>query len=431
MVLTETLIEAENVGRKFARNWNIIRKYGLRQAVHNLLGRPWKEGELLPGEFWALKDVSFKLQRGESVGIMGLNGAGKSTLLKIIAGLLLPSRGAVRVRGTLDSLIELGTGFHPALSGRENVFIRCAFKGMPPRKTRRVFEEIVEFAELEEFIDMPFTNYSSGMKARLGFATAIFGNPDILIVDEVLSVGDFTFRQKCLDRMNRLKERSAILFVSHAFSAVRMFCDRGIVLHHGAKIYDGTVEDAIEVLRAQEEIRRPQKGHPALDAEEEDEERGREVWGPVYHNPEKVTDVRFAWTDEDGNETDEFFRDRKICLQYSFRLLYRPNNLLMGIPLWNSKDEMITAFASDVEGVRLRIGPDGEVRGRVEIDSPLNRDRYYGVLAICDGPEFISRSHLPPLTVTGAHGRLYGSVRVPHRWVQETPGAEATPSAGQ
>ena len=416
MVFNEVLVDVNNLWRKFPRSMDWARRYGMRQVMNNLIGRPGMDGELRPGEFWAVKDVSFKLERGETLAILGLNGAGKSTVLKVIAGLMLPSRGEVRTRGSMDSLIELGTGFHPALSGRENVFIRCAFNGMNRAQTARMFEQIVEFAELREFIDMPVKNYSSGMYARLGFATAIFGRPDVLLVDEVLAVGDFTFRQKCMDKMNELKKHSAIVFVSHSFGQVRMFCDRGIVLGGGAKLFEGTAERAIDKLIEHEHTLERHR-QAKLDKQRNVAATTVDaVLGPTFHNPDKIADVSCAWAGEHGEERNEFLRTDTIYLRYAFRLLYEPANCLIGVPVWNSNDELVTAFASDFQNVRFQIDRDGWVRGALVIEGRFNSGAFRAAIAIHDGAACLHRQHMPALNITGAHPRLLGSVQLAHRW---------------
>jgi ABC-2 type transport system ATP-binding protein len=201
-------------------------------------------------EFEALHDVSCAVQQGETVGILGHNGSGKSTLLKCIAGILTPTSGQVRVRGRLASLLELGAGFHPELSGRENVYINAAFYGMPRREIDRRFDDIVGFAELQQFIDEPVKHYSSGMYVRLGFAVAVNLEPDVLLVDEVLAVGDELFQAKCLGRIRQFQDEGrTIVFVTHDAATVRQVCDRAIVLDHGRLVLDGLPGDAIRTFR--------------------------------------------------------------------------------------------------------------------------------------------------------------------------------------
>lgn len=201
-------------------------------------------------EFEALAGVGAEISTGETIGIIGHNGSGKSTLLKCIAGIITPDRGQVRVRGRLTSLLELGAGFHPDLTGRDNVYINAAFYGMGRREIDRIFDAIVDFAELDRFIDEPVKHYSSGMYVRLGFAVAVNLDPDVLLVDEVLAVGDEVFQNKCLSRIKQFqREGRTIVFVTHDAETVRRVCDRALVLDHGRLVLDGEPGEAIRVFR--------------------------------------------------------------------------------------------------------------------------------------------------------------------------------------
>jgi ABC-2 type transport system ATP-binding protein len=201
-------------------------------------------------EFEALRAIDVTVEQGETVGILGHNGSGKSTLLKCIAGILTPTTGEVRVRGRLASLLELGAGFHPDLTGRENVYINAAFYGMGRKEIDRVLDDIVDFAELAQFIDEPVKHYSSGMYVRLGFAVAVNLDPDVLLVDEVLAVGDEAFQVKCLSRIKQFQaEGRTIVFVTHAAETARQICDRALVLDHGRLVLDGETGKAIRVFR--------------------------------------------------------------------------------------------------------------------------------------------------------------------------------------
>lgn len=198
-------------------------------------------------EFWALKDVSFDIRQGDRVGIIGRNGAGKSTLLKILSRITEPTTGKVSIKGRVASLLEVGTGFHPELTGRENIFLNGAILGMGKMEIKRKFDEIVAFAEVEKFLDTPVKRYSSGMYVRLAFAVAAHLEPEILIVDEVLAVGDAQFQKKCMGRMETVgKEGRTILFVSHNMAAIKTLCSTGIVLSKGQMIFQGGIEGAVD-----------------------------------------------------------------------------------------------------------------------------------------------------------------------------------------
>lgn len=198
-------------------------------------------------EFWALRNVSFEVERGTALGIVGRNGSGKSTLLQIIAGTLTPSEGEVRVVGRVSALLELGSGFNPEFTGRENVFLNGAILGIPRTEMERRFDDIAAFAEIGEYIDQPVKTYSSGMYARLAFAVAISVDPDILIVDEILAVGDMGFQQKCLSRLREMRDNGlTLLYVSHSPDAVKSVCDRGLFLVRGQAVYFGGAGEAVD-----------------------------------------------------------------------------------------------------------------------------------------------------------------------------------------
>lgn len=233
----DIIIEVNNVSRCFnlaRERVDSLKEYFVRKI----------KGNLHFEEFWALNDVSFKVERGESVGLIGLNGSGKSTMLKVIAGVLKPTKGSVLVRGSVAPLIELGAGFDPDLTARENIFLNGALLGHSREVMREAYDDIVEFAELRDFMDVPVKNFSSGMNSRLAFSIATIGNPDILIVDEVLAVGDSKFQQKCIDRIFEMMDRgTTVLFVSHSIKQVEMVCKKVVWLDHGIlKDYGDTQE---------------------------------------------------------------------------------------------------------------------------------------------------------------------------------------------
>ena len=201
-------------------------------------------------DFWALRDVTFDVPDGSFLGLVGHNGSGKTTLLKCIAGILRPTAGTIRYRGRLAALLELGAGFHPELTGRENVYLNASFLGLSRLETAKVYDEIVGFAELEDFMDNQVKFYSSGMLVRLGFAVAVHVDPEIFLIDEVLAVGDESFQRRCLERVRRFQgEGRTIVLVSHALDTVRQECDRAVMLEHGRVVKEGTPEGVVRELR--------------------------------------------------------------------------------------------------------------------------------------------------------------------------------------
>jgi lipopolysaccharide transport system ATP-binding protein len=253
----EPILEIRGVSKQYRLGERRSRKTGnIRELVQHTLMAPVRaitdrkkprvtKEELY--EFWALKDVSFNVNQGDVVGIIGRNGAGKSTLLKILSRITSPTEGTVTLRGRLASLLEVGTGFHPELTGRENIFLNGAVLGMRKAEIIKRFDEIVSFAEVEKFLDTPVKHYSSGMYVRLAFAVAAHLNPEILVVDEVLAVGDLSFQKKCLGKMGEVSRGGrTVLFVSHNMAAMENLCSRGIVLHQGVLHFDGAAKDAIQ-----------------------------------------------------------------------------------------------------------------------------------------------------------------------------------------
>lgn len=252
--MSDTVIRVENLSKKYIIRHQQAQQYtALRDVIADgvkSIGRRLSGAKQDPAmgstqeEFWALKDVSFEVKQGDRVGIIGRNGAGKSTLLKILSRITEPTSGSISIRGRVASLLEVGTGFHPELSGRENIFLNGAILGMGKAEIKKKFDEIVDFAEVEKFIDTPVKHYSSGMYVRLAFAVAAHLESDLLIVDEVLAVGDASFQKKCLGKMGDVatKERKTILFVSHNMTVMESLCSEGFLLDNGQLICNDNIQ---------------------------------------------------------------------------------------------------------------------------------------------------------------------------------------------
>jgi lipopolysaccharide transport system ATP-binding protein len=245
--MSETLVKVENVSKKFCRSLRRSLWYGMQDLGNELVGRAHGgDGSLRPDEFWAVNDVSFELKRGECLGLIGRNGAGKTTLLRLLNGLIKPDKGRIEIRGSVSALIALGAGFNPILTGRENIYVNGSILGLSKKIIDKKLDEIVDFAELRDFIDTPVQSYSSGMVVRLGFSTAVkLLRPDILILDEVLAVGDHGFRAKCYEAISGILGDSAVIFVSHQMPAVQRISNRVLVLTQGRAIFDGDTAPGI------------------------------------------------------------------------------------------------------------------------------------------------------------------------------------------
>lgn len=253
-----TIIKVENLGKSYIIGHQREKYVALRDVLANKTRQIASKtknilsgGQLIAGnemeEFWALKDINFEVQQGDRVGIIGRNGAGKSTLLKVLSRITEPTTGRLRLKGRVASLLEVGTGFHPELSGRENIYLNGAILGMSRLEVRKKFDEIVDFAGVEKFLDTPVKRYSSGMYVRLAFAVAAHLEPEILIIDEVLAVGDAEFQKKCLGKMEDVSknEGRTVLFVSHNISAIRSLCNTGIILKEGQISLNGGIDEII------------------------------------------------------------------------------------------------------------------------------------------------------------------------------------------
>ncbi len=293
-------------------------------------------------EFWALRDVSFEIEAGDVVGVIGRNGAGKSTLLKILSRITEPTSGEVTLRGRVASLLEVGTGFHPDLTGRENAFLNGAILGMTKSEIRDKLDEIVAFSEIGEFIDTPVKRYSSGMYVRLAFAVAAHLEPEILIVDEVLAVGDAQFQTKCLTKIRSLADRGqTVLFVSHNLSTVTSLCTRGIVLQQGQVSYDGTAREAVQAYIARGSRdgacwRRPEDAAPGK--------------GITFQT------VRLA--NGDGLESAEFDLDDQIVLQLCADVSKRFENAQIAVRVTNQEGvPLFTTCNTDALRTYLPIDP--------------------------------------------------------------------------
>jgi ABC-type polysaccharide/polyol phosphate transport system ATPase subunit len=244
--MADIALEADHIWKKFKKGELYDSLRDVIPAIFGNLVRGLKRTTLEEKEFWALHDVSFQIPRGEAMGIIGPNGAGKSTMLKLLSGIMQPTKGRLTVNGKLSALIEVGAGFHPDLTGRENVYLNGSILGMTKADINGKFDEIVEFSGLSEFIDTPVKRYSSGMYARLGFSVAAHVDPEILLVDEVLSVGDWAFQNKCMRKMTSVIAGGAtVIFVSHNLRAVSSLCQKAVLLDHGKVVTSGESENVV------------------------------------------------------------------------------------------------------------------------------------------------------------------------------------------
>ena len=340
----------------------------------------------------ALKEVSFKVEEGTAFGVIGENGSGKSTLLKIVTGIVKPTSGTITVNGKVSALIELGAGFHPEITGRENVYINGIMLGLSKREINEKFDEIVRFAELEEFIEAPVKTYSSGMYMRLGFSIAINVNPDVLLVDEVLSVGDASFVPKCLDRINDFRRRKkTILFVSHDLASVRKICDKVIWLKEGViqtigepnRVVDAYLQDVVDKQEEDFEKRIKQQERETVQEDKYDENRRENRWG------KREIEIKKSVTKNlDGIEKHVFSPRDGMIIEMEVEAYSEIKDFAFGIGIFNSQgiccygtntilEELEPAFISGKGQVTFKIDRLNLVNGTYYLDVAVHkRDGY-------------------------------------------------------
>src|SRR3989339_1985280 len=243
--MNEIVVSIESVSKKYCKSLKSSMLYGLSDISRNILGLSARSERLRKGEFWAVDDVSFELKRGETLGIIGPNGSGKTTTLKMLNGIFWPDKGKITVKGKVGALIEVGAGFHPLLTGRENIYVNGAILGMSKKEIDKKFDAIVDFSGIGDFLDSPVKYYSSGMYVRPGFAIAIHAEPDILLIDEVLAVGDIKFQNKSYERILKIKDNCSIIIVSHSLLSLSRMCDAALWLDKGKSRKYGQAQEVI------------------------------------------------------------------------------------------------------------------------------------------------------------------------------------------
>lgn len=417
----DVCVAVRGVSKKFARSLKRSFLYGARDIGALLLKRPGTT-ELRPSEFWAVRDVSFELRRGQSIGIVGLNGSGKTTLLRMICGILRPTLGSVAVNGRIAPMLALGAGFRPVLSGRENVFLNLALLGVSPKVTRSRFDSIVDFAELHEAIDAPLGTYSSGMQARLGFACAVHTDPSILVVDEVLSVGDARFRVKCRNRINELRRAgTSLLLVSHSAILVETLSDECLYLRGGKPILLGPPRQVLEAYE-NDTLRQASVANTATAASLV--ERAAQPEQPLaIRGVSLATDLA-----ADGPWTTGHNAELRIELAVAAPLDEISVNLMLFDTSQQGGDAVL--FLSSVRdlgwmrldqgqvGIRLQLPQLGAVAGTYRLKVSVSRTSMHDILDVVDNLRVVVRAGAQP---------TLGLYHQPRQWVLS--GAEATADA--
>jgi lipopolysaccharide transport system ATP-binding protein len=423
--MTES-ITVENLSKRYELGAR-LQETQLRDHLVKFLRAPFRRRA--PKEIlWALRDVTFRVDEGEVVGIIGRNGAGKSTLLKILSKITYPTTGRVRARGRVASLLEVGTGFHEELTGRENIFLNGSILGMKKREVHAKLDAIVSFSGVERFIDTPIKRYSSGMRLRLGFAVAAHLEPDVLIVDEVLAVGDAAFQKKCLTAMQNMRGGGrTVLFVSHNMAAVENLCTRGIWIANGQICMDGSTHDVIEAYMSS--FASADNGGSSLVGVE-----GRRGHGEI-----RYTRVEFLSRNGEPQTVTRSGKSIVIRLHYHAReAIERPN---FGFKLLTDMGTVVTDTSTWLHGLDIPLVPPGEGHIDLEIDAlTLLPGRYYFSLwldsvmqqRLFDSIENAVHLDIEEAPVYNSSRRIdnrYGLVYFPQRWHLDGIGAAVTPAA--
>ena len=396
-------ITFEHVSKAYRRHWG---RGSLREALPQLFGQV--VGRRRPDDadlLWALRDLSFTVEEGETLGLIGPNGAGKTTTLKLLSRVIRPTSGRIEVRGRLSALIELGAGFHPDLTGRENVYLNGTILGLSRREIERKFDAIVAFAELEDFIDMPVKRYSSGMFVRLGFAVAVHVDPDVLLVDEVLAVGDYRFRDKCIEKINEFRRRGkTMVVVSHSKEMIQRLCNRVLFINHGQAVFMGETRKALELyhsgfvseeLRRRGQVGRAQGKAIAITEVEMLDAQGRPARAFRSGAPATVR-IRYRVADEPIESPMFYCRVRR-----GYQILHSATTARVGLS---------RTFPAGEEGIiEVHYEALNLLEGEYGLNVGIARDQFSPILY--DSHDDVLRFEVHSFLHEGG-----GFVRLPHRW---------------
>lgn len=373
-------VRVDHVSKKYCKSVKRSMVYAASDITRNLMGRGTRPGKLRPQEFWAVDDVSFELKQGESIGLVGPNGSGKTTTLQMINGIFWPDKGEITVRGRVGALIAVGAGFHPMLTGRENIYVNAAILGMTKSEVDRKFDSIIDFADIGDFLDTPVKHYSSGMFVRLGFAVAAYCNPDILLVDEVLAVGDARFQRKCLNHLMELKKNGvSFILVSHNMQSVEGVADKGIAFNKGQAIYQGEVGEAIakyELLMLTDEV-----GYliESITDTASDSLQLVKKYSGMGTDEVQVKSIRLL--DENGNARKHFDSDERVTISVDVRCSVS-NKARLLVNLINEREIRCLGIAESVfvtEGhkeIRVTFCPLQLSTGRYKVQFIVFDDMY-------------------------------------------------------
>lgn len=405
---SDVVIKVENVSKKFSKSLKNSMFYGVKDIVKNMLRLSSHSEKLRPNEFWAVNDVSFEVKRGEALGLIGHNGSGKTTLLKMLNGIFWPDKGKIAIRGRVGALIAVGAGFHPMFTGRENIYINGAILGMNKREINKKLDAIVDFADIGDFLDTPVKNYSSGMFVRLGFAISVHCNPSILLVDEILAVGDKDFQIKCYQKMHEIKKGgTTIILVSHNEYTIREETKKCLYLDHGKKIFLGESDEAI-----------------SLYLKDTLEEKSRKfTLGEVKRYPlsKKAEIISLKFFDRDWNEVTYIESGSELNIVLECIMREELNNTIFGVNFYDNNGFMYCAN-SGYENVSFEELSIGKVRIKINIPHfhlPTNNYLCSAILAEENETNLIDWHNMVYRFVVGRAMNARGSIKLLTKWEVE------------
>lgn len=398
-------IIVENVSKKYSRNANQHLNYGFKDLLSEIWGSP-RSVELRKDEFLAVNDVSFELEQGDSVGLIGRNGCGKTTLLKMINGIIRPDAGRICVDGRVQALISLGAGFNPDLSGRENIYTSASLMGLGKKETDLIVDEIIDFSELEEFIDSPVKTYSSGMYSRLGFSVAISLQPEILLIDEILAVGDHLFRNKCFIKMYELKKRGiTIVLVSHSHTQVMQLCDKAIWMDKGTCQAIGKSKDVIDKYlefldhKTILESKKLPNSKKQKDASPKETKVKKDLYGPIINALSNINNIKVQMI-VDGNESSSIPVGNSFKIIFGFDLLKKVRGLNVSLVIYRKDGLHLTAM-STLNSEVLKEKEEGTILCEANVKQMvLAPGEYVLVMPVHEGHSYLYRDVVKEFVVT-------------------------------
>ena len=401
-------LRLEGVSKRFARSNAANRKRLIKNVLRSFHRHTAQPIGLGADEFWAIQDLDLTVARGETVGVIGFNGAGKTTLLHLAAGHLRPDSGLLETHGRVEKIINLTGGFESSLTGRENLYLAAALRGRTKSDFQHDIDEIIDFAGLGSHIDAAFRGYSQGMRLRLAFALSIHCKPDVFIIDEILAVGDFKFQQKCLNRLQKFKSDTAIVFASHNLSQVENFCDRVVVLDSGTAHHFDDPRAAVQCYITSQNDRGFQDD---IDP----------VVGVQFSDESIIDQVDFKWHDKSDSEIGAFPAYQPIHAALTLSTKRPIQDLAASVLIYDNEGTAITTLSSRMDGLKVKSGKNERIELQLTACEPnINAGEYAAVVSIVEGMEVLFRESVASLNILPPKSGSWGILRTSTKWTSKT-----------